>query len=272
MPAGIPRLDLFCVTAPADLPLEVYHPFVSLILQGEKVLHMGNETVCYRAGEFFMAAVDLPAAGKVTVASETAPYLAIRLTIDIAAVSELMCQLPATAMPAVQRGFAVGEAEEALIDAWLRLLRAGAKPDDKAIMVPLLEREVLYRLLSGAQGGVLRQIADHSRHFANVRKAITHLQTCYSDPFSATLLASLAGMSISAFHRRFKTSTGLSPLQYQKRLRLCAARKQLLIRQGNIAAVALEVGYQSLTQFTREYTRLFGEPPGRDSRTSVRRG
>ena len=133
-------------------------------------------------------------------------------------------------------------------------------------MAPLVEREILYRLLLSPQGGLLRQAAEVNGYFAKIRKALVWLRTHYAAALRIEDMAAIAGMSLSAFHRGFRASTGLSPLQYQKHLRLYEARKTLMLRPGNVAAVAADVGYESLTQFTREYARLFGEPPARSIR------
>ena len=263
---AIPRVDLYRVSQPMPLPPEIYSPFVSLILQGEKRLQMGERSLRYSAGEMFTASFDLPATGEITEASEISPYLAVRLTLDFTAISELLHQMPMTDTPKTKSGMSVNRVDEALADAWLRMVRLIAKPGEIKVMAPLVEREILYRLLLSPQGGVLRQAAEMNGHFAKIRKALVWLRTHYATAFRMEDLAAIAGMSLSAFHRGFRASTGLSPLQYQKHLRLYEARKTLMLRPGNVAAVAADVGYESLTQFTREYARLFGEPPARSIR------
>ncbi|MGC1096104.1 AraC family transcriptional regulator [Pantoea agglomerans] len=263
---AIPRVDLYRVSQPMSLPPEIYPPFVSLILQGEKRLQVGDRSMRYSAGEMFTASFDLPATGEITQASEASPYLAVRLTLDFAAVSDLLYQMPATALPATKNGISVNKVDDALADAWLRMVRLLTKPDEIRVMAPLVEREILFRLLQGPQGDVLRQAAAVNGHFSKIRKAVVWMRTHYAATFRIEEAAAIAGMSLSAFHRGFRASTGLSPLQYQKHLRLYEARKELALRPGNVAAVAAEVGYESLTQFTREYARLFGEPPARSIR------
>lgn len=263
---AIPRVDLYRVSQPMALPPEIYSPFVSLILQGEKMLQVGDRAIRYSAGEMFTASFDLPATGEITVASEASPYLAVRLTLDFTAISDLLHQMPVTDLPVTKNGISVNRGVDALTDAWLRMVRLLAKPEEIGVMAPLVEREILYRLLQGQQGGVLRQAAAVNGHFAKIRKALVWLRTHYATTFRIEALAAIAGMSLSAFHRGFRASTGLSPLQYQKHLRLYAARNALALRPGNVAAVAADVGYESLTQFTRDYARLFGEPPARSIR------
>ncbi|WP_313700232.1 AraC family transcriptional regulator [Pantoea sp.] len=263
---AIPRVDLYRVSQPMALPPEIYSPFVSLILQGEKRLQVGDRAIRYSAGEMFTASFDLPATGDITHASEVSPYLAVRLTLDFAAISDLLHQMPVTDFSATKSGLSVNRVDDALADAWLRMVRLLAKPEEIGVMAPLVEREILYRLLQGPQGGVLRQAAEVNGHFAKIRKALVWLRTHYTAAIRIQALATIAGMSLSAFHRGFRACTGLSPLQYQKHLRLYAARKRLALRPGNVAAVAADVGYESLTQFTRDYARLFGEPPARSIR------
>lgn len=262
----IPRVDFYCVRQPMALPPEIYPPFVSLILQGEKRLQVGGRFYRYAAGEMFTASFDLPATGEITVASEASPYLAVRLTLDFATISDLLRQMPVSDHPAANHGLSINRVDSELADAWSRMVRLLEKPDKIRVMAPLIEREMLYRLLQGPQGGVLRQAAEVNGHFAKIRKALVWLRAHYATALRIEDLAAIAGMSLSAFHRGFRASTGLSPLQYQKHLRLCEARKALTLRPGNVAAVAAEVGYESLTQFTREYRRLFGDPPARSIR------
>ncbi len=260
------RLDVYKVVQPLTLPSEVYPPFVSLILQGEKQLRLGSKVVSYRAGQTFVAAIDLPASGHILSASEAAPYLAVRLTFDLAVIRTLIADLPDAAETPAAQGEVTAEASEAQLDAWLRLLQLQARPEDVTIMAPLLEREIVYRLLQGPQGPLLRQMTDTCGYFASIRTAVDWLKIHYATPVCMAALAQRATMSLSVFHRRFKASTGFSPLQYQKHLRLYAARDRLFRQPGNVAAVAAAVGYESLTQFTREYTRLFGCPPARDAK------
>jgi len=264
---AIPRVDLYRVSQSIALPPAIYPPFVSLILQGEKRLQVGTQSIRYCAGESFTASCDLPATGEITGASQASPYLAVRLTLDFATIRDLLQQMPAHSPSTLTHGIAVNKVEDALADAWLRMVRLLAKPDELRVMAPLVEREILFRLLQGSQGDLLRQAAEVNGHFTKSRKALLWLQTHYATACRMEELAAIAGMSLSAFHRGFRASTGLSPLQYQKQLRLYAARKALALRPGNVAAVAADVGYQSLTQFTREYARLFGLPPARSVRT-----
>jgi AraC-like DNA-binding protein len=265
-PTGIPRVDIFRVTQPTELFPEIYRPFLSLILQGEKRLLIGTKSFSYASGDTFIASVDLPAVGEIVQASETAPYLAVRLTFDLATIADLLRDVPGLMEVPDTRSFCVDPASEDLIGAWCRMLRLMDHPNDIAVMAPLVEREILFRLLRGPQGAVLHQAASIDGRFARIRKALIWIRTNYAIAFRIEDLADVANISVSAFHRSFKASTGLSPLQYQKHLRLYEARRLLFAMPGDVASVAFEVGYQSLSQFTREYARMFGAPPARDIR------
>ncbi|MFN7025675.1 MAG: AraC family transcriptional regulator [Pseudorhizobium sp.] len=265
-PTGIPRVDMFRVTEPTQLFPEIYQPFVSFILQGEKRLLIGNKGLSYAAGDAFIASVDLPATGEIVEASITAPYLAVRLTFDLAVIADLLRDVPEPMNLPETQSFCIAPVHDDLIDAWLRMLRLMDQPDDIAVMAPLLEREILFRLLRGRQGAILRQAASINGRFSQIRKALIWIRTNHSVPVRIEDLAHIADMSVSAFHRSFKASTGLSPLQYQKHLRLYEARRILFAKPGDVASVAFGVGYESLSQFTREYARMFGAPPARDIR------
>jgi AraC-like DNA-binding protein len=260
----LPRLDIFRVAEPTKLFPEIYQPMVSLILQGEKQLLIGDQVLRYAAGHTFIASVDLPATGEIVRASASVPYLAVRLIFDLGVVADLVRDVPDMPGPAGTPSFCVGPASDDLIDAWLRLMRLLERSDEIPVMAPLLEREILFRLLRGPQGAVLRQAAGIDGQFLKIKKILVWLGMNYASPVRVEELARAAGMSASAFHRAFKASTGFSPLQYQKHLRLYDARRTLFAQPGDVAAVAAAVGYESLSQFTREYARMFGAPPARD--------
>lgn len=265
-PTGMPRVDILKVCAPTQLAPEIYQPLVSLILQGEKRLTIGSQVLRYTAGHIFIASVDVPVIGEIVQASVTAPYLAVRLTFDRSVVADLLRDAQGLAERSEARSFCVSQASEDLMDAWLRMLRLMDRHDEIAVMAPLLEREILFRLLRGPQGAVLRQVASIDSRFSRIRKALDWIKVNYSTALRVAHLADLANMSPSTFHRSFKASTGMSPLQYQKHLRLYEARRRLFAEPGHVASVALGVGYESLSQFTREYARMFGAPPARNVR------
>lgn len=251
---------------PTELLPEICKPFVSLILQGEKRLMVGSEMLHYAAGQTFTASMALPIIGEIVRASTIYPYLAVSLTFDPTIVADLLCHVPdQTEMPD-ERGFGVGAASDYLVDAWLRMLRLIERPDEIAVMAPMLEREILFRLLRGPQNAFLRQVAGIDGRFSQIKKALAWMRSNYAAPFHVEDLARIAGMSASSFHRRFKLATGLAPLQYQKHLRLYEARRILFAEAEDAASAAFLVGYESASQFTREYARMFGAPPARDIR------
>lgn len=263
---GIPRVDILKVTEPTELFPEIYQPLVSLILQGEKRLLIGTQVLTYTAGQTFTASVELPVIGEVVEATTVDPYLAVRLTFDRAVIADLMREAPGPTKMPDTRSFSVNHASDSLLDAWSRMLRLMDQPEEIAVMAPLLEREILFRLLRGPQGAVLRQVAGIDHRFSQISHALIWIRSHYATAFQVADLADAANMSPSAFHRRFKASTGLSPLQYQKRIRLYEARSMLFAKPGDVATVALAVGYENLSQFTREYARMFGASPARDIR------
>jgi len=263
----IPRLDILRVGEPTELFPEIYQPLISLILQGSKRIVIGDQVVNYRAGQSFISSVELPVVGEVVESSPTTPYLALRLSLDRALVTEILCKSECSLGRVETRGFCIDLVSDDLADAWYRLVRLTDHPEDIALIAPLIEREILYRMLRGPQGAVLRQIAGIDDRFYQIRSAITWIRQHYARAFRVEELAATANMSPSAFHRRFKATVRLSPLQYQKQIRLYEARRMLFTESGGVTAVALSVGYESLSQFSREYSRLFGASPARDIRT-----
>lgn len=262
----IPNVSLYKVSLCLELPPEIYQPIVSLILQGEKQLSIGHDVLTYRAGHTFSTALDLPVLGKITQASVEVPYLAIRLDIDAETIAELSDQMPNFVGKINDKVFGINPADSDLLDAWSRMLRLFDSPDDVSIMAPLLEREILFRLLCGPQGAILRQLATAETKIPQIKRAISFIRKNYSSPLIVEDIARLVGMSYSAFHRRFKAATGIGPLQYQKNLRLCEARRLLITEPTTASSVAFLVGYQSISQFSREYKRMFGIPPMQEPR------
>lgn len=260
------NLALLKVSQCTDLPPEVYRPVVSLIVQGEKQLVIGSELLTYQAGDTFTAAVDLPVRARITEASRERPYLAIRFTIDTATIVMLRSRAAHMAPATAKRGFSVDAASPDLLDAFNRALRLCASPEDAPVMAPLLEQEILYRLLSGPQGEALSPLVAGDRRSAQITHALDIIRRRYRETFRIEEIARTVGMSVSAFHRRFRAVTRMTPLQYQKALRLYDARTLLLTGKAGASLAAFSVGYESVSQFSREYRRLFGAPPLRDAR------
>ena len=265
-PTIMPNVSLYKVSQCVELLPEIYQPVVSLILQGEKQLSIAHDVLTYRAGHTFTTALDFPVLGKITQASVGQPYLAIRLDLDPEIISELAIRMPDRAGKMDHKVFGINRVDSDLFDAWSRMLRLIDRPDDVHIMAPLLEREIVYRLLRGPQGAILRQLATTDTKIPQIREALIFIRKNYAIPLIVEDIARLVGMSYSAFHRRFKAATGITPIQYQKNLRLCEARRVLITEPTTASSVAFLVGYQSVSQFNREYKRMFGTPPIREIR------
>lgn len=263
---GIPRLAMVRGAIPEHQLAAVYEPMVNLILQGGKRMTVGGRTLHYDPATYFVMSVTLPAVGAVHPAADGAPYLAVALTLDPRVLHELLADLPPASAELDGQGaaFSVAAVTEELMDAWVRLLRLLRRPEEIAALAPAYEREILFRVLQGPHGGLLREIATPDSRLARVQQAILCLRRDYARPLRVAELAEQAAMSESAFHRHFKAVTASSPLQFQKQLRLLAARQLLFAEGRGVTDAALAVGYESATQFSREYARLFGRPPSRD--------
>jgi AraC-like DNA-binding protein len=263
---GIPRVAMVQGAVPEHMLSAVYDPMINLILRGSKSMTIGRRTLHYDPATYFVMSIDLPAVGKVHASASGEPYLAVSLTLDPLVIGQLLADLPkAAAMPASEAGFCVAAVTSDLMDAWVRMLRLIERPDDIAALAPVYEREILYRVLQGAHGALLRDIALPDTAMARVSTAIAWIRRHYQEPLLVEAMAAQAAMSASAFHRHFKAVTSLSPLQYQKRIRLLQARALIVSHARSVTGAAFEVGYESATQFSREYARAFGLPPSRDA-------
>ncbi|MBA4723115.1 MAG: AraC family transcriptional regulator [Alcanivorax sp.] len=263
---GIPRVAMVQGAIPEHQLAAVYDPMINLVLQGSKSMTVGGKTLHYDPATYFVMSVDLPAAGVVRPAPTGEPYLAVSLTLDSRILEGLLSDLPDSAgRDGQETGFSVAAVTPELLDAWVRLLRLMTRPDDVPALAPAYEREILYRVLQGPMGWMLRDIATPDTALARMNRVIQRLRRDYARPLRMEALAKEAAMSVSAFHRHFKAVTTLSPLQYQKQLRLLQARTLLVAAGYSVTAAAHEVGYESPTQFSREYARVFGQPPSKDT-------
>jgi AraC-like DNA-binding protein len=263
---GIPRVAMVQGAIPQHQLSAVYAPMINLILQGGKSMTVGDRTLHYDPATYFVMSVDLPAVGAVRPSELGEPYLAVSLTLDPVVLATLLTDLPPPSLEG--RGisaFEVAAVTPELMDAWVRMLRLMRQPGDIPALAPAYEREILYRVLQGPLGWMLSDIAAPDSALSRIGKAIHWIRQDFALPLRVEALAERAAMSSSAFHRHFKAATALSPLQYQKRLRLLQARTLLMGRAGNVTSVAMEVGYESPTQFSREYARAFGLPPTQDA-------
>jgi AraC-like DNA-binding protein len=243
----------------------IYEPALCLIAQGSKRVTLGDEVFVYDRATYLVASVDLPVTAEVVEATPDRPYLCMLLRFDPKEVAALLvdAELPPAA-GAPSRGMYAAKTTAEMAHAMLRLLRLLDTPEDIPNLAPLAQREILYRLLKSEEGWRLRQMASVHSHARRIAKALEWLKLHYAEPLRVEDLASEASMSVSSFHEHFKSVTAMSPLQYRKRLRLQEARRLLLAESIDAATAAHRMGYESPSQFSREYSRLFGAPPSRD--------
>jgi AraC-like DNA-binding protein len=262
---AVPALRLSRFSAPSDLVALLYEPSLCVVAQGAKEVLLAGETYRLDADQALLVSVGLPIAARVVEASPGHPYLAVRLALDPAVVGELLADgTTAPPLGPSARGLAVAPVEPLLLDAVSRLVALLDSPQDVVPLAPLVLREITYRVLTGSQGARLRQIALAGVPTQRIALAIRWLKDHFADPLRVEALARRVRMSPSAFHFHFKGVTALSPLQYQKRLRLQEARRLMLGEGLDAAGAAFRVGYESPSQFSREYRRLFGAPPRQD--------
>lgn len=243
----------------------MYEPSVVLVLQGPKRVMVGEDVYEWGGHSFLLTSVDLPVLSQVLEASKEKPHLALLMKLDQRAIAETMvgCNLPAPRGRQAGRGMILGEGTLPLFKAFERLIELLDEPDDIPILAPLIQREILYRLVMSDQGARLRQIASVGSPSNQIARAINWLKTHYAEPLRIDELAARVQMSPSAFHHHFRTLTAMSPLQYQKWLRLNEARRMMLVEHLDATTAAFRVGYESPSQFSREYSRCFGAPPSR---------
>jgi len=262
----VPSLSLHRRTeATAPCPF-TYEPSVAVIAQGSKSVVLGGKTLIYDASRYLLTSVDLPVASRVVEASEERPVLAMALKLEMPVVREILSreEIETAEAPQDSPGMATGETTEEFLDACCRLVDLLGRPRDIPFLSGLIQREIVYRVLQGAAGGRLRAIATLGDQSQRTAKAIAWIRSNYRKPLRVEELAELAGMGVSTFHHHFRSLTAMSPLQYQKQIRLQEARGRMLVDGMDAASAAFEVGYESASQFSREYSRLFGQPPMRD--------
>jgi len=263
---AIPGLGLRRYESPTDPTSYLHDPSICLVAQGAKRVALGDEEYVYDADNYLITSVGLPVVAHVTEASKDVPLLGLIMKLDLRVVSQLLVDsdLPIHRVQQSTRGMAVSEVSPSLLNAFIRLIDLLDEPTDIPILAPLLRKEIVYRLLVGGQGMHLRRIALAGSHGHQVTKALDWLKENYSKPLRVDELASRAGMSASTFHHHFRSLTAMSPLQFQKWMRLHEARRLMLSENQDATTAAFLVGYESPSQFSREYKRKFGAPPLRD--------
>jgi AraC-like DNA-binding protein len=266
-PSAIDGLTITATDAPTSPRAGVAEPSLGLVIQGRKRTVSGDRVFDYAAGEFLIAQLGLPVVGQVTAASAECPFLGVGIRIEPSEIAAMLLEAAVAVggTPARAPGIAVATAGAPLLSALAHLAGLLDTPDDVRILAPLYRREVLWRLLTGPQGAVVRQIGLSDGNLAHITRTVQWIRDHRDDTIRIEQLASVAGMSGSTFHRHFRAVTHMTPIQYQKAVRLQEARLALVSGGRDVAEVAHAVGYDSASQFSREYRRLFGAPPGRDA-------
>jgi AraC-like DNA-binding protein len=265
----IPGLTLHRRTAPTAPCPATYEPSVIVIAQGRKRVDLGRNTFIYDASHFLLTSIDLPILSRVIEASEAAPCLALALKLEMPVARELLSreEIQVSELPSDSPAMATGETTVELLSACCRLMDLLDTPQDIPFLSGLIQREIIYRILRSAEGARLRAIATLGERSHRTAKAIAWIGANYAKPLRVEDLAEIAGMGVSTLHHHFRVLTAMSPLRYQKQIRLQAARGRMLMEGLDAASAAFEVGYESASQFNREYSRFFGQPPMRDVRT-----
>ncbi|MGP5211558.1 AraC family transcriptional regulator N-terminal domain-containing protein [Psychrobacter alimentarius] len=260
---GLSLVRWASVTPPTSY---THNPSICLIAQGKKRVILGEESYVYDASHFLVSSVNLPIIANIMEATPESPYLGVVMELDLQVISELISESEDLFSndQQTQKGIAVGLLSESLLDAFIRMLGLLDERDNVKILAPIIQREILYRLLTTEQGILLHQIVKAESRSYQISKAIEWLKSNFFKPFSVNELAAHSGMSVSAFYTHFRLVTAMTPLQFQKKLRLNEARRLMLTESLDATATAFKVGYESPSQFSREYRRFFGESPLKD--------
>lgn len=263
---AVPGLALYRREEPTPCIHATYEPSVSVFVQGKKRVSLGGIEYLCDASSFLLSSIDVPAVGQIIEASKQVPLLSMFFRLDMQTVREIISRedIPEPQSAVRARGIAVGETTVGLLDACARLLDLLETPEDVPFLSPLIQREIVYRILRTPQGERLRAIATTGDLSQRTARAIAWLRANFAKPLRMEELAEVARMGVSTLHHQFRALTAMSPLQYQKQLRLQIARQRLLMERIDASSVAYEVGYESVSQFNREYSRFFGQPPMRD--------
>lgn len=268
-PAGlaqtpIPGLTTIRSATPSGLLYAISQPLVCLVLQGSKQVAMGTQSFSFGAGDSLLITADVPTVSQVTRASAEAPYLSLVLELDPAVIADLAMQMKEEATIADGTPVRVEPTDAEVADAALRLMRLLDRPASIPVLHAQLVRELHYWLLEGKHGAAIRRLGWPDGHARRVGRAVALLRAEFARPLSVDRLAATSGMSPSSFHHHFRAVTSLSPMQFQKQLRLIEARRLMMSEGRSASSAAFAVGYESVPQFTREYGRMFGLPPGKD--------
>jgi len=265
-PTAVPGLTLFRRTTPTACYRATYEPSLTVFVQGRKRIDLGGEQYDCEAGSFLLSSIDVPVQSQIVEASEELPLLSMLLRLDMATVREVLScdDLPESPAASQRRGVAVGQVTAGLLSACGRLIDLLHAPEDIPFLSHLLQREIVYRVLRTPQAVRLRAIATSGDLSGRTARAIAWLRANFAKPLHIEELANVAKMGVSTLHHQFRSLTAMSPLQYQKQLRFQTARQRMLMDGLDATSAAYEVGYESVSQFSREYSRFFGQPPMRD--------
>jgi AraC-like DNA-binding protein len=270
----IPGVSLHRRTSPTPPCRTTYHPGVIVVAQGSKQVNLGRTSFIYDESRFLLTAVDLPIVSWVAKATEEVPCLVLSLRLDMSLVRELLGreEIHVADAPSDSPAMSIGETTPEFLNACCRLLDLLDSPQDIPFLSGLIQREIIYRILRGPEGARLRAVATLGDQSHRTAKAVAWITANYAKPLHVEELAQIASMGVSTLHHHFRTLTAMSPLQYQKQLRLQSARSLMANNGLDAASAAFEVGYESATQFNREYSRFFGQPPMRDIRALLSPG
>lgn len=271
---AVPSVTMAQSTEPLAPTAHIYEPSLCICVSGKKTVILGDETFEYDEAHYLLTCVDIPTIVSIEKASPSKPYSGILIRLDMEMVRSIIAEMEVSGAPLEhdEPGIAIRPLSGPLLEAVCRLAELAANQRDIPIMTPLIQREILYRLLSGPSGDRLRGIAQYGSQTNRVGKAVAWIRDHFRNKISIEDLAGIAGMGVSTFHRRFQELTTMSPIQYQKHLRLHEARRLMLVEDEDAASSAVRVGYESVTQFNREYRRLFGTPPATDKKKLVSSG
>ncbi|AGZ42100.1 AraC family transcriptional regulator [Actinoplanes friuliensis] len=262
----LPGVVLLRADGPTEPVSALSDPVFVIVASGRKRTILADRVFEYGAGQYLVVSVELPVTAHVIEASRDEPYLVFAMCLQPEAIATLLLETAdSRRLPREVPGLAVSEATDDLLDPVVRLLRLLDRPADLPVLAPAAEREILWRLVTGEQGAMIRQIGLADSRLSQVARSIRWIREHYADLFRIEDAARVAGMSVTSFHRHFRAVTTMSPLQFQKQVRLQQARTRLIANPHDVAAVGHDVGYDSPSQFSREYRRMFGVPPGRDA-------
>lgn len=261
-----PNYRLFTANG-TNCPVSVlYQPMLCLVLQGEKEVTVGEQVYHYGPGDFFINSVELPISTRIVDSTEDNPYVSLTIELQAERIAQIISDsLQLAKADAVQQCFVLERIEDNVLDPLIRLSELIQSPADAAFLAPMVDREIIYRLLQGKQSGIVHQIAGNDHRVNRIRDITNWMKQNFTQAISVKALSDLAGMSQASLHRHFRAATGMAPLQYQKTLRLQQARK-LLLEGKDVSESAYEVGYESPSQFSREYSRMYGRAPSADAK------